>query len=102
VAYRSIESLCTLLQGKKQSQRYNEHGNHRYRKFMQNTRSMQKVNRGTQVENSSIAWRSTIKQARPLETTVEHQQAEGAHLARAKPSRRNTNTQGRIVYNPKE
>jgi hypothetical protein len=36
-----------------------EHGNHKYRKFMQNTRSMQKGNRGTQVENSRIAWRST-------------------------------------------
>jgi hypothetical protein len=43
-----------------------------------------------------------IEQARPLETTVEHQQGEGAQLARAKQSRRNTNTQGRIVYNPKE
>jgi hypothetical protein len=60
---------------------------------------MQKGNRGTQVENSSIAWRSTN---RTSETTVEHQQAEGAQLARAKQSRRNTNTQGRIVYNPKE
>jgi hypothetical protein len=43
-----------------------------------------------------------IEQARPLETTVEHQQAVGAQLARAKQSRRNTNTQSRIVYNPKE
>jgi hypothetical protein len=40
------------------------------------------------------------EQARPLETTVEHPQAEGAQLARAKQSRRNTNTQGRIVYYP--
>jgi hypothetical protein len=36
-----------------------EHGKHSYRKFKQNTRSMQKRNRGAQVENSSIAWRST-------------------------------------------
>jgi hypothetical protein len=43
-----------------------------------------------------------LEQERPLETTVEHQQAEGAQLARTKQSRRNTNTQGRIVYNPKE
>jgi hypothetical protein len=43
-----------------------------------------------------------IEHARPLEITVEHQQAEGAHLARAKQSRRNTNTQGRTVYYPKE
>jgi hypothetical protein len=43
-----------------------------------------------------------IEQARPLETTVKHRQAEGAQLAGAKQSRRNTNTQGRIVYNPKE
>jgi hypothetical protein len=43
-----------------------------------------------------------IEHARPLETTVEHQQAEGAQLDRAKHSRRNTNTQGRIVYNTKE
>jgi hypothetical protein len=63
---------------------------------------MQKRNRGAQAENSSIAWRSTIEHARPLEITVEHQQAESAQLARAKQSRRNTNTQGRIVYNPKE
>jgi hypothetical protein len=33
-----------------------EHGNHSYRKFKQNTRSMQKGNRGTQVENSSIPY----------------------------------------------
>jgi hypothetical protein len=43
-----------------------------------------------------------IEQTRPLETTVEHKQAEGAELARVKQSRRNTNTQGRIVYNRKE
>jgi hypothetical protein len=43
-----------------------------------------------------------IEQVRPLETTVEHQQTEGAQLARAKQSRRNTNTQGRFVYNPNE
>jgi hypothetical protein len=46
--------------------------------------------------------RAQIEQARPPETTVEHQQAEGAQLAGAKQSRRNTNTQGRIVYNLKE
>jgi hypothetical protein len=43
-----------------------------------------------------------IEQARPPKTTVEHQEEGGAQLARAKQSRRNTNTQGRIVYNPKE
>jgi hypothetical protein len=76
--------LCTMLQGKKQSQRYIfEHGKHSYRKFKQNTRSMQKGNRGAKVKNSSIAWRST---SRTSETTVEHQQTEGAQLARAKQS----------------
>jgi hypothetical protein len=40
-----------------------------YRKFKQNTRSMQKENRGAQVENSSIAWRSTN---RTSETTGDH------------------------------
>jgi hypothetical protein len=46
-----------------------EQGNHRYRKFKQNTRSMQKGSRGTQVENSNIAWRSTN---RTSETTRDH------------------------------
>jgi hypothetical protein len=46
-----------------------EHGNHRYRMIKQNTRSMQKGNRGTQVGNSSIAWRSTN---RTSETTRDH------------------------------
>jgi hypothetical protein len=57
---------------------------------------MQKGSRGTKVENNNIAWKSTD---RISETTVEHQQAQ---LARAKQSRRNTNTQGRTVCNPKE
>jgi hypothetical protein len=65
-----------------------------------NTKSMQKGNRGTRAAEEHGG--AQIEQARPLETTVEHQQAEGAQLARAKQSRRNTNTQGRIVYNPKK
>jgi hypothetical protein len=43
-----------------------------------------------------------IEKARPLETALDHQQAERAQLASAKPSRRSTNTQGRIIHNPKE
>jgi hypothetical protein len=57
VAYRSIESWCTVLQGKSKAKGTFEHRKHSYRKFTQNTRSMQKRNRGAQVENSSIAWR---------------------------------------------
>jgi hypothetical protein len=51
--------LFTLLQGTSKAKGKHEHGNHRYSKFKQNTRSMQKGSRGTQDKNSSIAWRST-------------------------------------------
>jgi hypothetical protein len=63
---------------------------------------MQKGNRGTQLKTAVQHGGAQIQQARTLEATVEHKEAKGAQLARAKQSRRNTNTQGRIVYNPEE
>jgi hypothetical protein len=49
VAYRSIESLYTLLQGKKPQ----------IQEIQAKHQKQRKGNRGTQVENSTLAWRST-------------------------------------------
>jgi hypothetical protein len=69
VAYRSIESLSTLLQGKSKAKGTDEHENHRT--FKQNIRSAtcRRERRETQGENSSGACMSTNTTS---ETTEDH------------------------------
>jgi hypothetical protein len=88
--------LCTLLQGVKPKVRMSTETT--------DTRNSSKTPEACRRETEEHKLKTAvyhggaqIEQARPLETTVEHQHAEGEQIARAKQSRRNTNTPGRIV-----